>query len=90
MNYRKKTMQDWNNLTEEQQTEVIMHIGNKLTKQEIWYWEGLVYNYRTLQDRINKANKKINEINKILDNQIDYKEDRDIVVAIEEVIKNEI
>lgn len=55
MNYKKKTLQDWNNLTEEQQTEVIMHIGTKLNKQEIWYWEGLVYNYRTLQDRINKA-----------------------------------
>lgn len=55
MNYRKKTLQDWNNLTEEQQIEVIMHIGTKLNKQEIWYWEGLVYNYRTLQDRIDKA-----------------------------------
>ena len=62
MNYRKKTLQDWNNLTEEQQTEVIMQIGAKLNKQEIWYWEGLVYSYRTLQDRIDRANNFIDQV----------------------------
>lgn len=63
-------MKDWNNLNEIQQNEVILNIMTKLTdKQEIWYWEGLVYSYKTLQDRIEKA---IEHINNCL---FDYEED---------------
>lgn len=79
MNYKKKTMQDWNKLTEEQQTEVIMHIGNKLTKQEIWYWEGLVYSYRTLQDRISKAITYIKE-----NAWYDYRDNEEVITIPKE------
>ena len=79
MNYRKKTMQDWNNLTEEQQIEVIMHIGTKLNKQEIWYWEGLVYSYRTLQDRISKALAYIKE-----NAWYDYRDNEEVITISKE------
>ena len=51
----KKAMKDFENLTTEEQGNVIMQIGSKLTGQEIWYWEGIVHLLRTYQDRINKA-----------------------------------
>jgi len=72
-------MQDWKNLAEEQQTEVIMHISTKLNKQEIWYWEGLVYNYRTLQDRIDKAIAYIKE-----NAWYDYRDNEEVITISKE------
>lgn len=55
-NFKKASMKDWNNLTEIEQNQVILNIMSRLEdKQEIWYWEGLVYSYKTLQERIDKA-----------------------------------
>lgn len=51
----KKAMKDFENLTTEEQGNVIMQIGSKLTGQEIWYWEGIVHLLREQDKRINKA-----------------------------------
>ena len=48
-------MKDFQRLSTEEQTDVIMQIGSKLTRQEIWYWEGLVHLLREQDKRINKA-----------------------------------
>lgn len=39
-------MKDFENLTTEEQTNVIMQIGAKLTGQEVWYWEGIIHKLR--------------------------------------------
>lgn len=54
-------MKDFEELTELEQNEIIMQIANKLDKQEIWYWEGLVHLLREQDKRINKAIEYIKE-----------------------------
>ncbi len=48
-------MKDFEQLTDEEQQEVIMQIGSKLDKQEMWYWMGLVHLLREKDRRIKKA-----------------------------------
>lgn len=69
-------MTDFEELTEEQQNEVIMQISSKLTGQEIWYWEGIVHKLREYEkffdsdmevrqgliDRIERQEKEIEEL----------------------------
>ena len=61
-------MQDFEKLSEEEQQEVILSIGNKLTDKERWYWMGLIHLLRTLKERNDKA---IEYIEKSKLNQID-------------------
>lgn len=49
-------------LREEDIEKVILEIGNKLTGQEIWYWESLVHVYREYRDRIDKVTKYIDDV----------------------------
>ena len=53
-------MKDFENLSPEEQTDVIMQIGSKLTKQEIWYWEGIIHLLRE-RDNIIKEAREYNE-----------------------------
>lgn len=48
-------------LEEDNIDQVILDIGNKLTGQEIWYWESLVHLYREYKRRIDKANRVLGE-----------------------------
>ena len=52
-------MKNFEELTEEEQNEVILNISSKLDKQEIWYWEVIIHKLRTLQEE----NKELNDDN---------------------------
>ena len=52
-------MKDFENLSPEEQTDVIMQIGSKLTKQEIWYWEGIIHLLRERDNIIKEAREHI-------------------------------
>lgn len=68
-------MNNFEELTEEEQNEVILNISSKLDKQEIWYWEGLVHKLREYEqfvdsdmeikkgliDRINRQQARIDK-----------------------------
>ena len=46
----------------EEETEIIMDISSKLNDKEIQYWEELVFRYKELQERIDKAIEYINKV----------------------------
>ena len=58
----KKAMKDFESLSTEEQTNVIMQIGSKLTGQEIWYWEGIVHLLREQDNIIKEVREYIENI----------------------------
>ena len=73
-------MQDFEKLSEEEQQEIILSIGNKLTDKERWYWMGLIHLLRTSEDRINRAIEYIKE--QVHRNQQFYEMDRENLLEI--------
>ena len=76
-------MQDFEKLSEEEQQEIILSIGNKLTDKERWYWMGLIHLLRTLKEE----NKHYHTKTIIAEGKQKVLEDR-INKAIEYIKKN--